>query len=463
MTDIRSSALRTARFSCRSRSTRQDIQGGAVAVVVSMAMIAIVGIVGLALDLGKLYVVRAELQNAADACALAAVHSLNGATTRQLEIAEAAGLTTGLRHKVQFQKNTVSLSPDVSVSFAERVDGPWLLKNALGPGDPGRLRMRHARCSISESDIQTWFIHVLNVLPGVAIGTQQVSASATASLLSAQTTCAIPVAICVDRLTANPQVGQWIKGLNSPSDTTTSDFRWIDLNLSSKNASTRDIADMLSGTGACELPVTGLEVGASGARLGLSNEWNTRFGIYQGGGYSADKNPPDLSGFAYTTVSWPSNRDGIHSNAFQDFISKRSSNTPYQGDTLAGLATGSGPGLKAPLATYGSLRRIAPAPVLDCTKFQKGTKKAPILDWACMFMLHPLDRGAGSTNGNGNSNSNGNGNGNGNGNNSNAPMNTDFMFLEYRGKASDPGSPCASTGLPGDVAGTGPLVPTLSR
>lgn len=446
---MRSARCTRARSSRQVQLARRRTQSGAVAIVVAMALIAMVGIVGLALDLGKLYVARAELQNAADACALAAVHSLNGATTRQLEMAEAAGMTTGLRHKVQFQANTVSLHQNASIAFAEQVEGPWLLKNTLGPGDPSILRMRHAQCTIAETGIETWFIHVLNALPGVAIGTQQVSASAIASLLNSQTTCAIPVAICAEQLTANPQVGQWIKGVNSPSDDSTSNFRWVDLNLSSKNNSTRDMADMLSGNGACELPVTGMEVGSSGARLGLSNEWNTRFGIYQGGAYSAEKNSPDLSGYAYTSVNWPANPNGSRSNAFVDFVSKRSLNTPYQGDSLAGLKTGSGPGLKASLVDYGSLRRLAPAPVVNCSEFQNGTHKAPIQYWACMFMLHPINRGAGG--------------GSGNGKNTKPPANDEYMYLEYRGKASDPGSPCASTGLPGDIAGNGPLVPTLSR
>ena len=448
---MRSARFMPVRSSSRLQRASRDTQGGAVAIVVAIALIAMVGIVGLALDLGKLYVARAELQNAADACALAAVHSLNGATTRQLEIAEAAGLTTALRHKVQFQNNTVSLRQNASIEFAENAEEEWLSKNELQSGDNRILLMRRARCTINETGIETWFIHVLNALPGVAIGTQQVAASAVASLLSSQTTCAIPVAICAEQLTANPQVGQWIRGVNSPSDDSTSNFRWVDLNLSSKNNSTRDMADMLSGNGACELPVTGMEVGSSGARLGLSNEWNTRFGIYQGGAYSAEKNSPDLSGYAYTSVTWPANPNGSRSNAFPDFISKRSLNTPYQGDSLAGLKTGSGPGLKASLVDYGSLRRVAPAPVVSCNEFQKGTKKAPIQYWACMFMLHPINRGAGG------------GSGNGNGKNTKPPANDEYMYLEYRGKASDPGSPCASTGLPGDATGNGPLVPTLSR
>lgn len=456
---MRSPDFRAVRSASRIRPARRGMQGGTVAIVVAIALIAMVGIVGLALDLGKLYVVRAELQNAADACALAAVHSLNGATTRQLEIAEAAGLTTGLRHKVQFQKNIVGLNQNVSITFAERIEGPWLLKNALGPGDPGVLRMRHARCTVTESDMETWFIHVLNALPGVAIGTQQVGVSAVASLRNAQTTCAIPVAICAEQLTASTPVGQWLAGASSPSDETTSNFHWVELNPDTKSSSTRDIADMLTSDGACELPATGMEVGVAGARLGLFTAWNTRFGIYQGAAHSAQENPPDLSGYAYTTLTWPAAADGSRSNAFLDFISKRSSNVPYQGDALTGLVTGSGPGMRTTLASYGSLRRLAPAPVVNCNEIHNGTHKAPIQYWACMFMLHPINRGAGNTSGS----SNGNNNGNGNGKINQSAVKDGYMYLEYRGKASDPDSPCASTGLPGDIDGNGPLVPTLSR
>ena len=42
-------------------------QRGAVAIIVGLALAVMIGFVGLALDLGKLYVTRSELQNSADA------------------------------------------------------------------------------------------------------------------------------------------------------------------------------------------------------------------------------------------------------------------------------------------------------------------------------------------------------------------------------------------------------------
>lgn len=75
-------------------------QRGAVAVIVALSLVGMIGFVGLALDLGKLFVAKSELQNSADACALAAARELTGANANQLKLAEAAGKATGEQHKV---------------------------------------------------------------------------------------------------------------------------------------------------------------------------------------------------------------------------------------------------------------------------------------------------------------------------------------------------------------------------
>ena len=88
---------------------------GVVAIMVALSMAVLIGFVGLALDLGKLYVAKTELQNSADACALAAARELTGANTSQLVLAEAAGMTTGERHNVLFQDEQIAIS---SVTFS---------------------------------------------------------------------------------------------------------------------------------------------------------------------------------------------------------------------------------------------------------------------------------------------------------------------------------------------------------
>ena len=55
----------------KSFFTGRRRQSGAAAILVAFLMIVFLGIAALALDIGYLYVVRTELQNAADAAALA--------------------------------------------------------------------------------------------------------------------------------------------------------------------------------------------------------------------------------------------------------------------------------------------------------------------------------------------------------------------------------------------------------
>ena len=56
----------------RQRSARPSRQRGAVALVVGLTLSVLLGAIGLALDSGHLYLTKTELQNGADACALAA-------------------------------------------------------------------------------------------------------------------------------------------------------------------------------------------------------------------------------------------------------------------------------------------------------------------------------------------------------------------------------------------------------
>ena len=67
------SLLLTNKGQLGSRSNR-----GSIVIFVVLMMPLLLGIMGIALDMGKLFVVKSELQNAADACALAAVYELDG-------------------------------------------------------------------------------------------------------------------------------------------------------------------------------------------------------------------------------------------------------------------------------------------------------------------------------------------------------------------------------------------------
>ncbi len=434
----------------RYRNLPRRRQKGAVAVIVGLVMVAMIGMAGLALDLGQLYVAKAELQNAADACALSAIQSVTGSNGQQLQIGEAAGMTTAQRHRVVFQSRTVTTEMNSTLDFAAEPSGPWYHAGDLGVSNPTVLTMRYARCSLSQDEINTWLIQVLNLLPGVNIGAQSMSASAVARLQPSQTTCALPIAVCQANIGTR---GSWLDGAVNASGALTGSFMWAD--LSPPQGGAAELAGNLTGAGECQVPRTGSPVGQAGNVSSLANEYNSRFGIYQGN-VQAGSAQPDRSGYSYTDDTAGGNWSKAAGNAYDDFIAKRTANSPYQGGNPGVNGTIQGASY---LAANGGDRRIMIAPIVDCANYQT-SQTAPVQQWACVLLLHPIVNNAG-----GNSQlvaggtPTGNGNGNGGGNSSGPSR----MYLEFLGYASDTGSPCASTGLPGGSDSTGPLVPALVR
>jgi hypothetical protein len=404
---------------------------GVVAIIVALSMTALVGFVGLALDLGKLYIAKSELQNSADACALAAVRELSGANTNQLVLAEAAGMAAGMRHDVLFQGETIALTVDESVTFSQTLEGVYQAKTAMSSSEA--LLARYARCTVERAGIANWFIQVLNAVPGISIGNQAVAARAVATRSSSQvTSCALPLGICSSAVTPAPPIGTWLQSAISPSGATTGNFVWVDYSPSGGGAS--ELGGNLAGTGVCNLPVTGAQAGEGGIMSSLAPYWNSRFGIY-GGSINQGEAIPDHAGYAYTDAagSWPTKF-----NAFADFRSRRGTYNPYQGDTPTGLSTDGTIADSAYLQSSGGDRRLATVGVVDCANFTGGPTVAPVQSWVCILMLHPI-----------NNNMGGSGTG------------VDRMYVEYLGRSDDPSSPCTTSGLPGGPASGGPLAPAL--
>lgn len=421
-----------------------------MAIFVAVTMAVLLGFVGLALDLGKLFVAKTELQNGADACALAAARELTGTNANQLEIAEAAGIATGTRNRVLFQKNAIELVADKSVEFSADLSTGYATKGTYTPSQA--LTMKFARCTVERTGIANWLIDVLNLIPEISIGPQAVGASAVASLVAAQNACALPVSICSADLVGKTK-GDWLEGAIGPGAADlTGSFKWVDFAPPAGGAA--EIADVLKGPGVCNIPAVGAEVGEQGVKSSVADEWNSRFGIY-GGSTKLGDSIPDFTGYAYTdaTTSWPSK-----SNAYADFTTQRESNSAYQGDAATGLnvekgptggkpATGGKPGTgggasviadSTYLKAHGSDRRLAIVPVVDCAELATGVT-AKVKSWACILMLHPINPSAGGG----------------------AATGSTRMYLEYLGQSNDSESPCATLGRPGSETSVGPLVPAL--
>jgi len=412
----------------RNLPSRRD-QRGALAIIVGLTIAVLIGFAGLALDGGRLYVNKTELQNAADACALAASFELTGAPNipaSRFPIAEDSGKLLATRNRVGFQGGFIAAA-DVTVQFASALNaGSWLSASS----NPS-ASSKYVRCTLAETGITPWFMQVLG------FGNSSVQALATATLAPPQNTCtSIPIGMCSKGAapTYGLVKGQWYNGGLDNADSLSGSFNWIDFSPPSGGAS--ELSAALFGSGACTVP-PGTSVGATGAIQSLRKAWNSRFGIYDPSVPSSGPNSPvpDRSGYSYTPFNWPS-----QFNAAADLVnSKRPANAPYgtsveNGNAITALdvkPSGATVLQAAALTTRGADRRFVPAPIVDCAAFASA-QTVPVLDWACVLMLHPMTND-----------------------------NTQTIYLEFEGLTSLSGSPCASVGGVGSSASTGPLVPAL--
>jgi hypothetical protein len=422
------------------RRLRQErAQHGAVALLVALALIVLVGVAGIVIDLGRLFVIKTELQNAADACALAAARELNvpSKTLSVLTRAENAGIEVGNRHFDDFQHNQVVFRTDHDVTFSTALDGTYVTKASAAGSD-----VRYVRCTHEVKGIIPTLTSILGV------GSNDVAATAVASLQGGMTTCPIPLAMCKQNAPVPPCtvpntepdrfglcVGQWYAGLMNSKSTefASGNFNWVD--FTPHAGGTSDIADALIGSGVCDVdPSVKVLHADAGQKEGVAKAWNSRFGLYKGGGpIDPESGPPDLTGYAYGEKNWPQQQ-----LAYSDYRARQGDHTPYPGDGVTGLKTNGYHASSRDEHRAGtSDRRILPMPVVDCSTW--GPKhQADIAGWACALMVYTMPA-------------------------PNSKTNPDFeeLRLEYLGDAAVEGSPCASYGQSGGPGGPGPKVPTL--
>ena len=169
----------------------RERQRGVIAIIAGLAIFVLVGFIGLAVDMGHLFVVKSEMQNAMDACALAAAKELTGISANQLEIAENAGITVGNANKADFQSQSLAIVPD-NVTFSATLAGAYQTRSAVEASGPAQvLAIKYAKCERPQSGIAMHFIAAVG-----AFGSQAVGAHAVAGLAPGQTSCGIPLGMC---------------------------------------------------------------------------------------------------------------------------------------------------------------------------------------------------------------------------------------------------------------------------
>ena len=411
-----------------------------MALLVVLCLPLLLGLLALVLDLGRAYVIKAELQNAMDACALAAAASLTGANDPQIYDRARAHALALIDPTAQGQANrppasvnrlhfqSEELDPQgLEVAFAAQIDGPYMPATAPQTMGLAPSSARYARCRYTDAQRPLWMMPVLQALGVDTATTLSVPAQAVAALQPGQEICAMPMTVCTAPGASAAQnygltIGQRLTAVQGSSAGYASGrFGWADFTPPQGGAS--ELTRLIEGSGHCGVRI-GQAVGQPGQANSIGRAWNTRFGLYAQA-QQALQAPPDYTGWGYASGS----------NNLADYLARRSAHADFQGVVGAGVVKIT----SADHVRLGQQRRLVTVPLVDCTPWQGGNGQAtpPVVDLACVLMLAPIKV-------------------------SSAPSGAGVaasMDLEFLGLVGQPGAPCATGGTLGGSGGA--LVPGL--
>ena len=168
---------------------RKD-QRGSVMVLSSVAMLAVLLAGGLGVDISHFYLAKTELQNAADAAALAAASTINSTPTG---IINGAWRANAVVNKYEFNKDTVQFTSSDAILWSANLDGPYLKTNAASASEEVAKTIRFVKVTTEQSPVSISFASV------VLGNNKNMSATATAGLsVPINTFCGfIPLAVLI--------------------------------------------------------------------------------------------------------------------------------------------------------------------------------------------------------------------------------------------------------------------------
>ncbi|MDC5823068.1 Tad domain-containing protein [Vibrio europaeus] len=369
------------------RSVRK--QKGLALVLVTAAMLSLIGVAALSIDVNHAMLNKTRLQNSLDAAALAAAIVIdNGGTTAQATAAANTTLTnmtnaTG-NDEMDFSSSSVSVQysndptvfPDGSFNLAEDT---------------------FVRVSVSNYELDNFLAHVLNADKNL-----DSSAVAGPSPSVGSTTNIVPIAVCEgdDGGTNGYNLGQIypIKVADHhSSDMGPGNYQLLDFGSGASTirealAGDPDPIEQYQqthgsiGVGGTVTTKPGNTVGPVGQGL------NTRFGSYSGGGVTADDYPSDVY-VREPDTSPTTDNDG---NVTYDDTSGAGGQPWGYSDYKSALPDCTGDS-DCRIASGGQInRRTLVLPVVDCSGATGGSTSFEVTALACFFLLQQAPTSNGS-------------------------------------------------------------------
>lgn len=352
-------------------------QNGAVLILVVVGMIAMLAMVGLALDGGHAMLSKTRLQNAVDAAALSAAKELDLAGDTVLA-RNAAVLTFAANGSAQGNSELGAAYADSTIDLEVQ------FSQTLNPFVPGTSPPEYVRVRARNFRLPVWFASIVGVTEKVVAATAVAGPSPTIN-----TACNIaPMMVCGDPAAGAPYWGYTpgepdvLKSSTSGSDVGPGNFQLIRLGDSTGGADIR--LAMAGNYDGCATSGDVVETEPGNTVGPVVQGINTRFGSYSGPmAGQASTYPPDvITEQPSPLVTYDSATDTILQgstpvNAAEDLS--------YGYDEYSAALTAHNYDEPPPVGQY--LRRVVAIPMGDCSTTTNGAGDVPVLGFGCYFLL----------------------------------------------------------------------------
>ncbi|MBF7728648.1 Tad domain-containing protein [Pseudomonas sp. N040] len=402
--------------------TAPERQRGAVIVLVTLAMVAMLLMAALALDGGHMLVNKTRLQNSVDAAALSGAKTLQqvlGSSNAAI-VSRSAALAT-LTLNANASGNSELATAVTAAGGAGAFAVVELANSVYGPFSfPGPANASYVRVSVPNYPLSGFFWNFAQAFAGGGLGAKAVAAIATAGPSPTSPCDLAPLMVCGDTTQHDPDTGLFwgyqlgeLEVLKSAKNNTSGigpgNFQLLDFGSGGQT-----VREALAGGGTL-CPAAGENVGTKpGNTVGPSAQgFNTRFGQYVGPmGGTESIYPPDL----VTTFNQLGNGNGaLTVDLTDDSVSYLGTGGGLvHSDSAGNILTASGTGLfdlndwKAASADCVANpsasgcqsdgvfeRRMLKIVIGQCSGTDGGTASVPVLGFACFFALQPMDQTGG--------------------------------------------------------------------
>ena len=354
-------------------------QRGIVAVLVAVGLLALLAMVGLALDSGHVILNKSRLQNTVDAAALAAAKVLDK-TGSEAQASTAATSVFDLNAANHPELNRVMSGADITIQYS----------NTLNPFAPGSVPANYVRVVAQDFTMWTSFTSLVGIEESYTAASAVAGPSAPIGSDEGNEACdLVPMMVCGDM--AAGEAGNWgydgdnvtlLKmGSNVQGPIGPGNFQLFELGGAGANIVRQNLAGTFN---QCTDP-SGTITTKTGNNTGPTTQGlNTRFGQYQGGGMNPTDYPPDKVTTGPNPNLTENNGTVTFSGSGQVVTNIDQLSYSYD-DYAADLVNG-----PFNFPTGKAKRRVMAVPFVDCSTTVNGHGTLPVVGFGCFFLLQPV-------------------------------------------------------------------------